>query len=130
MKSSIKKNVLYVDDQIENLMLFQELFSEKFNVICLSEPTEAIDYAKNNVIHIVISDYKMPIMNGVELLEVFKNEFPHIIRIMITANLDANVEILARAKCNLFAFLTKPFNKSKIEKTIENALNCKFQAQL
>jgi len=114
--------ILYVDDQRENLLLFELMFSEKYNIMYSSNPIIALDLVKNNPVKVVISDYNMPEMNGLELLEILKKDFPAITRIMLTANTDYELEMEAKIRCDLFEFFTKPINMNKIEKTINKAL--------
>ena len=73
-------------------MLFKLMFSDKYNIMYESNPISALDLVKNNPIKVVVSDYKMPEMNGLELLEILKNDFPEITRIMLTANNDYELD--------------------------------------
>jgi len=109
--------ILYVDDQQENLMLFELMFAGKFNVVSETNPLIALELIKNNRFEIVISDYMMPEMNGIEFLEIVKNEYPEIIRIMLTSNIDYELEIEVKRRCDC-EFFTKPLNKNIIEKKL------------
>lgn len=110
--------ILYIDDQEENILLFTLMFSKKFNISCEKEPLKALDLIKNNNFRVVISDYDMPSMNGLELLEIVKNEYPEIIRIMLTSSKDYELEIEAKRRCDIHAFLVKPINKKMIEEIL------------
>ena len=122
MNTKKRKSVLYVDDQPENLMLFECMFSEEFDITCSLDPIEALSLIRNNTYEVVISDYMMPKMNGIEFLEILKQDFPEITRIMLTGNADYELEKEAKIKCDLFEYLKKPMNMKIIENTINNAL--------
>jgi DNA-binding NtrC family response regulator len=122
MNTKKRKSVLYVDDQPENLMLFECMFSEEFDITCSLDPIVALSLIRNNTYKVVISDYMMPKMNGIEFLEILKQDFPEITRIMLTGNADYELEKEAKIKCDLFECLTKPMNMKIIENTINNAL--------
>jgi CheY-like chemotaxis protein len=77
-------------------MLFELMFSDIFDITCSLDPFEALNLVKNNPFKIVISDYMMPKMDGIEFLNILKNEFPNIKRVMLTANTDHEFEMEAK----------------------------------
>jgi len=120
MSTHSKKNmdrILYVDDTIANLLLFKYMFEEKYNITCEPDPLKALYLLKNNKFDIVISDYEMPKMDGIELLEILKNNYPEIIRVMLTSHTEYDLELEAKRRCDC-EFLTKPISKSRIEKIL------------
>ena len=119
------KLILYVDDEPLNLMLFDTIFSGKFDIVCLLNPMEALNFVKNNPVKIVISDYLMPKMNGIQFLEILKNEFSDITRIMLTSNNTCELELEAMERCELQEFLTKPLNTKKIERILQESLSAR-----
>lgn len=68
-------NILYVDDEQLNLQLFATVFKKKFNVITAESGLEGLEKLdKNKDICIVISDMRMPEMNGIEFINTAKKK--------------------------------------------------------
>ena len=61
-------NVLYVDDEINNLNSFKSMFRDQFKVYVAISGKEGLDILKNNLIHIIISDQMMLQMSGISFL--------------------------------------------------------------
>ncbi len=66
--------ILYVDDEIINLELLQLTFMNDFKVIIAESAAEGLRLlALNPDIHVVISDLKMPVMNGLDFIKALLN---------------------------------------------------------
>ena len=77
------------------------------------------DIAKN--IKLVILDLEMPVMNGMETLEILKQKHPHIPVIMLTGSKDTN-HVVRAIKLGAIDFVTKPFEAERMMITVKNAL--------
>jgi len=119
-----KRTILYVDDEEINLMLFEANFSNKYNVIGISSPNEALKSLKNNPeISVVISDMRMPDMNGVQFIKKAKKRFPNICYFILTGY-DITDEIAEAIKKKIVNFyFQKPFNMREIDKAIEDVFS-------
>ncbi|MBT4703936.1 MAG: response regulator, partial [Flavobacteriales bacterium] len=62
-------NVLYVDDEQTNLFSFKASFRKDFNVFTAETGAEGLEILQNEVIHIAISDQRMPEMSGIEFFQ-------------------------------------------------------------
>ena len=62
--------VLYVDDDVENLEVFEAQFEEEFCVLCAASGRQALELMEHNKVSILVSDQRMPAMPGVELCEL------------------------------------------------------------
>lgn len=117
--------ILYVDDEDINLFLFKANFQSKFNIMTSLSPTEALEELENHhdEIIVVISDMRMPVMNGIEFIEKAKEKYDNIFYYILTG-FDYNEEIENALNNNLIQkFFTKPFNTEEIESTILAAVN-------
>ncbi len=114
--------ILYVDDMKQNLMLFEAIFEGCYNIITTESPGEALSILKIKPVKLVISDFVMPEMNGIELLQIVKNKYPEIIRVMLTSNDSQELREEAIKTCELFEFLEKPINRERIDKVLQDAL--------
>ena len=80
-------NVLYVDDEVNNLEAFRATFRRDFNVFTAisAKEAEGILDAENDI-HILITDQRMPLKSGTELLAESVRKYPYQIRILLTAH--------------------------------------------
>jgi DNA-binding NtrC family response regulator len=117
------EKILIVDDEIDMLMLLSMIIKEKtpYEVTTTNNPLEAIDFAKKGGYDLVISDLKMPGLDGIELIDSIKKVDENIPIIIITAfgTVEAAVETMDKGG---FDFITKPFRKEQILITIDRAM--------
>ncbi|MFN4248065.1 MAG: response regulator [Flavipsychrobacter sp.] len=116
-----KINILYVDDEQNNLVSFKATFRIKYNVHTAISGEEAIKILRANPIDIIITDQRMPNMTGVEFLESILEEYPDPMRILLTGYADLNAVIDAVNKGKIFHYLTKPWNEEELDMTIKRA---------
>jgi response regulator RpfG family c-di-GMP phosphodiesterase len=116
-----KINILYVDDELNNLVSFKAAFRIKYNILTAISGEEAINLLKKHEVNIIITDQRMPQMTGVEFLENILHEFPDPIRILLTGYADMNAVIDAVNKGKIFHYLTKPWNEEELDMTITRA---------
>ncbi len=119
--SNNKITILYVDDEMNNLISFKAVFRIKYNVLTAISGEDAIKILKNNTVDIIITDQRMPNMTGVEFLESILDEYPDPIRILLTGYADMNAVIDAVNKGKIFHYLTKPWNEEELDMTITRA---------
>lgn len=115
-----KITLLYVDDEVLNLTLFKHNFKKEYNVLTAESGEEGLNILKeDNEISVVISDMKMPGMNGVEFIRTAKNMFPKISYFILTG-FDITEEIADALNDKIIEkYFRKPFSKTEIK----NALN-------
>jgi len=105
------KNVLLVDDDKEMLSAMQkgfEKYHESFSVLLAEDGQQALESLKANVISLVVTDIKMPRMDGFELLAYIMGHYPDIPVIMITGYSTPEMERLAR-QGGAVSCISKPF---------------------
>lgn len=124
--STNKRTVLIVDDEKANLGPLQALLESEFHVLSATNGEEALEIVKNaddpEAIQVIISDYRMPGLSGVELFEKTIPLIPRSIRIIITgyADIDAVVESINKGK--IYQFIQKPYDSKDLERTIKRGL--------
>lgn len=115
-------SILYVDDEESNLRVFDSVFSRYYNVYTANNGSTAIEMLHQHEIHMIITDQKMPEMTGTDLLEKTLEEFPDIIRIILTGFADIQAIIKAINKCSIYKYITKPYENSEIKEIIDKGL--------
>jgi len=115
-------HILYVDDEESNLRIFKTAFKRKYTIHTATSAQEAIDILKEYPIHILITDYKMPQMSGVELLEYTVERYPNLIRMILTGFADIEAIVRAVNKSGIYQYITKPWDRGELEMIIEKAI--------
>ena len=118
-----KKTLLYVDDEPINLKLFVINFRSKYHVLTAGSGFEGLTVLNlQPTTHVVISDMKMPGMNGIEFIKAAKRDFPHISYFILTG-FDITEEIADALKQGLIhKYFRKPFNMKEIDASIQEAI--------
>jgi len=118
-----KINILYVDDEINNLISFKATFRVKYNVFTAISGEEAIKLLETQEMNVIITDQRMPNMTGVEFLESILEKHPDPMRVLLTGYADMNAVIDAVNKGKIFHYLTKPWNEEELDMTIQRAFD-------
>jgi DNA-binding NtrC family response regulator len=119
--------VLVVDDEINLRKVLGTLLRRSgYSVRTASDGLEALDVLNREAISVIVTDLKMPRMDGLELLSKVHNDRPDIPVIMVTAfgTVDRAVEAI---KTGAFDFITKPFDRTELKHVIDKAA---YQFQL
>ena len=119
-----KPKILYVDDEELNITVFQLTFSKYFEVITADSGKKGVEIFQNDPdIKFVISDMKMPEMNGLEFIRKIKNECQHI-PCSILSGYQQSPEILsALNNGEIVGYQLKPFNKGAVEQLIKEHIS-------
>ncbi len=113
--------ILYVDDEIINIDLFKLSFRGKYDIITAMSGDEGIQILKKDKdINLVISDMRMPGMNGLEFIEKAKKIYKDIPYIILSGYSKSPEISRAIDNHSITNYFTKPFNKSLLEIEIEN----------
>ncbi len=114
-------NVLYIDDEPHNLVSFKASFRRSFNIFIAESAEEGRNILRENEIHIILSDQRMPAMTGIEFFESILNEYPDPIRILITGFSDISAVVDAINRGQVYKYLTKPWNEEEVKNFIDKA---------
>lgn len=119
-----KNTILYVDDEPINLMLFQLNMEENYSVLTAEDGLHGLKVLQDHPeIKVIISDMKMPNMNGIEFITEAKKTFPNK-KYFILTGFEITEEIQAAMdKGDIVKYLRKPFNIEEIESSIEQAMD-------
>jgi DNA-binding NtrC family response regulator len=123
--SSPGRTVLLVDDERDILESLKDLLEGSLTqVTCRTAPsaTEALNELAKGGIHLILSDFKMPGMNGLDFLEQARQRYPAVPRVLMTAFPDLEVAIEAINEARVEAFLTKPLDPDKVVNLVREAL--------
>ena len=117
------ERILLVDDDSNILDGYRRTLSREFHIETAMGGPQALKLVTDNGPYaVVVSDMRMPGMDGVQLLSAIKDQAPNTVRVMLTGNADMDTAIDAINEGNIFRFLNKPCGKDMMAKTLTAAL--------
>jgi DNA-binding NtrC family response regulator len=118
--------ILVVDDELDMLALLAMIISEKteHKVTTTNNPLEVVQFVKEKEYDLIISDLKMPVMDGIELIAEIRKIDQYIPILVITAygSIESAEEAINKGA---YDYITKPFRKEQILIAIGRALEWK-----
>lgn len=115
--------LMFVDDEVNILNSLVRLFrNENYRILTATGGEEGLAMLEENDISLIISDYKMPQMTGVEFLARAKEASPDTVRIMLTGYADLEASIDAINKGEVYRFITKPWKDEEIKVMVSQCL--------
>lgn len=115
--------ILFVDDDPNLLSGIRRQFRRRYEIDCAEGGREGLDKLANGSDYaVVISDMRMPEMDGVEFLATVARKYPDPTRIMLTGNADQNTAVDAVNRGHVFSFLNKPCAPEDLSRAIDTGL--------
>jgi len=117
-----KLKLMVVDDEPDNLDLLFRTFRRDFKVFKADGALSALDILdREGEMAVIISDQRMPVMNGTEFLSKTVERFPETIRILLTGYTDVEDLVDAINSGKVFKYITKPWNPDKLKAVVQQA---------
>lgn len=127
------KTIMVVDDELmitKTLSLLLKM-KTKENVIAFNTPKEALESfeLKNRTVDVIVSDFIMPGMNGIEFLLEVKKIAPKTETILLTGYADKENAIRSINEVGVYYYLEKPWNNEELVKIVSNAMEKKYLSE-
>ena len=113
--------VLIVDDEVRSLESLKRLLSEDFVVKIASNVEEAEALLRTEWVQIILCDQRMPDMTGVEFLKKVREQWPDVIRMIISGYTDSEDIISALNDAGVYQYITKPWHPDQLILILKNA---------
>ena len=129
MRESGETTVIAIVDDEEMVLTSLRSFlllETDYEVETFTSPEDAIITLRDKPLDLVISDYLMPGMTGIEFLLEMKKIHPFATRILLTGYADKENAIKAINEVGLYQYVEKPWNNDDLKLTIENGLERRF----
>jgi two-component system NtrC family sensor kinase len=121
MASPVK--ILCVDDEQNVLNSLKRLFlDDDYIILTTNSGLDGIALQEKENAQIVISDYRMPTMSGVEFLREINKKWPDTVRIVLSGYADTSAIVSAINEGQIYKFIPKPWNDDELKVTIANAV--------
>jgi two-component system response regulator HupR/HoxA len=127
-----KRAVLFVDDdEIVLRSLERGFLDEPYNTLFAKSGQEALEILQREEVHVIVTDMRMPEMDGLNLLEIIRKMYPHIVGIVLSGYTEIDILQKAVNQGGIFRFIPKPWKlegdfKKVVREAIEHYnLQCK-----
>jgi CheY-like chemotaxis protein len=118
----MEKKILFVDDEQKILDGLRRQFHSHYNVSIATSGLEGIKLLEKEDFAVIVSDMRMPGMDGAEFLTEAKKRSPNSIRMMLTGYSDIDSAISAVNDGNVFRFITKPCPSDVLKRFIDDGI--------
>ena len=120
-----KYTILLVDDEENNLQLLKRTLRGQYNILTAHNGVEALEVVKEygDKISLIVSDQKMPVMEGTEFLKEVRKIQPQIVKILLTGHVDTDIIVSSINDCDLFQYILKPFEPEELKIAVENGIS-------
>ena len=116
-----KATVLFVDDEEKVLKSLKRGFlDEPYKKLFAISGKDALEILEKNEIYVIVTDMRMPEMNGLELLKIVKEKYPDVVRMVLSGYTQINTLLTAINQGEIFKFITKPW---KLEEEFKPAVH-------
>jgi len=116
-------HVLFVDDEPENLAVFEAACGERFSILTASSAAKGLELMRAHEVGVLLADQRMPEMTGLEMLEQVQAQFPQTVRMLVTAYADLNTAIDAINRGRVRRYLRKPWDHDELQATLAEAID-------
>jgi len=115
--------LLLVDDEVSVLKSLRRLFRpEGYQVLTAPGATEALAILEAVVVDVVVSDIRMPGMDGVTFLETVAERWPDPVRIVLTGQWNMDQTVAAINRGHVYGFIAKPWEEADVHQMVRHAL--------
>lgn len=122
--------LLFVDDESNILSALRRLFrSEGYEIITANSAADALEILELTHVDLIVSDMRMPEMDGARFLEIAAQKWPDTVRILLTGYADLSSAVHAINQGDIYKYLSKPWEDNDIKTTVRNGLERHFLLQ-
>lgn len=111
--------ILFVDDEESILSALRRgLFDEDYRCLFAQSGTQALAFLETEAVAVIVSDMRMPGMDGLHLLRVVKEKYPHVVRIVLSGYTQLQQILTTINTAGVFKFITKPWMRDEELKVV------------
>ena len=118
------RSILFVDDEASSRKWFALTFADEFTVVTASGVSEALALLahRGHEFAVLVTDYRMPEQDGMNLLRAVQRDFRHLVRLLATAYAEKDVAIAAVNQGKVLRILEKPLDEEPTREALREAL--------
>jgi DNA-binding NtrC family response regulator len=116
-----KPTLLLIDDEERILRSLAMLFRGQYELIATTDPGVALRAVSEQRVHVVVSDQRMPLMRGADLLKQVRARSPQTMRILLTGYSELEAVVASVNEGEIFRFVNKPWDAAELRDTVRQA---------
>ena len=121
MNESAKPCVLIVDDEPDMLDFLERVLRRRFEIHRCNSAENALKRLEERTFDVLITDQKMPRVSGIELLEAASENYPEMLRVLISGYTELPTILHAIHKCRIHNYILKPVDSRKLLEAVDQA---------
>lgn len=116
--------ILFIDDEANILRSLERVFlDDEYEILTARSASQALEILSDiSPVQVVVSDYRMPQMNGVELLRTVREKWPETVRAVLSGYADTEAIVSAINDGQIYRFIPKPWNDTELRMAIAAAV--------
>ena len=118
----VKHCLLVVDDEPDLVQSLQDLLRRDYRVLGANRASEGLKLMDKENVHVVMTDYRMPEMNGVEFLSILRDRYPDTTRLLFTAFGDLDTVVDAINQGSVYRYISKPLDPQELHVVLKQAV--------
>ena len=116
-----KPSLVLVDDEERILRSLTMLFRPRYNLFATADARVALEHIRTEKTHVIVSDQRMPIMRGADLLREVKEVSPNTMRILLTGYSELEAIVASVNEGEVFRYINKPWDAAELKATVDQA---------
>lgn len=117
----MKPNLVLVDDEERILRSLAMLLRPHYNLYATTDAHQALAHVQSNRTHVIVSDQRMPLMRGADLLRQVRESSPQTMRLLLTGYSELDAVIASVNEGEVFRFINKPWDSHDLKITVDEA---------
>ena len=113
-----RPSILLVDDDVNLVQGLELALRREYQVQSAVDADGALRLLARSPVDIVLADYRIPGMDGLEFLRIVRNRYPDTVRIVLTGHVSAEVAVRAMNEAEVYRFLEKPVDRNELLVTL------------
>jgi serine/threonine-protein kinase len=123
LDTSVRKAcMLVIDDEERILTALKSRFRSRYHVFTTADGNKALDFMRKYPMHVIVSDQRMPVMAGVELLRQSREISPRSVRILLTGYSDLAAMVGSINDGEVYRFVSKPWDNTELQTIVAEAV--------
>jgi DNA-binding NtrC family response regulator len=118
---SLRPTLLLIDDEERILRSLAMMFRGSYQLYTTTDPQEALAIVERETVHVIVSDQRMPLMRGAELLRRVREKSPNTMRILLTGYSELEAVVASVNEGEIFRFINKPWDANELRDTVRQA---------
>ncbi len=123
LDTSVRKaRMLVIDDEERILTALKSRFRSRYHVFTTADGNKALEFMRKYPMHVIVSDQRMPVMAGVELLRQSREISPRSVRILLTGYSDLAAMVGSINDGEVYRFVSKPWDNDELQTIVAEAV--------